>query len=109
MVMMRVIILVARTTLMPDDHERVAKKRWPHNKLEHDDDDYGDDYGEDDNFQDKDDHERGVKKRDGLIINLIMMMMIMMLTVMPMMMMLIKIIVRATLIITKEWQKRAAS
>ena len=51
----------------PDGHEGVAKKRWPHNKLEHDDDDYGDDYGEDDvdqdNFQDNpDDHERVAKK-----------------------------------------------
>ena len=51
----------------PDDHKRVAKKRWPHNKLEHDDDDYGDDYGEDDvdqdNYQDNpDDHERVAKK-----------------------------------------------
>ena len=24
----------------PDDHKRVTKKRWPHNKLEHDDDIY---------------------------------------------------------------------
>ena len=74
---------------------------------------HGDDEGDHINCQDNPDDliMKEWQKRDGLMINLTMMvvMMNLILTVMPMMMMLIKIIVRTTLIITKEWQKRAAS